>query len=70
MSLPGGKTAKLFSIIELTRVDKDPHQSITAVYSYCKKPLPQSLCRERAAHGWAEGVGIQMVAFMTKPPHN
>lgn len=70
MSLPSGKIAKLFSIIELTRVDKDPHQPTIPVYSYCKKPLHQSLCREKAALGWAEGVGIKMVALMTKPPHN
>lgn len=35
---------KLFSIIELTRVDKDPHQP--PVYSYCKKPS-LSLCAEK-----------------------
>lgn len=58
MSLPSRKIAKLFSIIELTRVNKDAHQPSIAAYLYCKKPLPQSLYKEEAAHGWAEGVGI------------
>lgn len=52
------------------RLDKDSHQCTTALYSCHKKPLPQPLGREKALHGWAEGVGIKMVVLMPKPPYN
>lgn len=68
MSPPSEKIAKLFSIIELTRVDKDPHQ-LPLLFTPAVRNHLLSLYREKAAHVWA-GVGIDMVALMTKPPHN